>query len=884
MNKKRVFGLFLIALVFLSMAGIASIAAKKGPYVDEVDIEVRTARDTAIGEVGSGDFDMFLYASPGTLYDGLPSDIKEGMYLIPSSAAYNDLFLNPCTGEDGSPVIKSEGTEWFNVTGDKQIRFAFNFLMNRQYIVDQIYGGYAAPMYSCVMQTEPAAPEFQSVYKELGLTPTGDEQKGISMITERMEYWADQLGGKLKKVDASDSPAGYWWYFNDEPVTFRAMIRIEDERHEIGLYICDQLEKAGIKTIRNEWERVKAFSAAYFVDPRTPPPNHWNMYTDGWISMSAWKFVETSIAQMYAPWYGWMPGLQEETWWNYTQPDLDKLTKKTVNGMCADEDDYWNTLRESLKLAIQEAVRVFCVTELSYFPVNKRVSGIAYDVGSGLGSRWTFITAQTPDNKLKVLQYSSQGSLFMSAINTIDGLDDVYSNYIWRPIRDYASWSHPGEGVPIQVRTQWKVDKKFHFEGDKMVGELDVPSDCVVYDSKENKWVTVGSGKKAVSKVTYDYLWSNWHNGMPMTMEDLRYHIAHVYEWAYKDSDDDKFYNANYGSAASETLDRIKGIRFVDEDTIEIYGDFQHPASDDLVADYFAFWPDLPWPIYEATDYLVAIHGPKSGDSYDYSDLEDVTQVDLTVPKCVDDIKAALQKYWQQGHLPPGMDITADQAKTAYQACMDWIDEHKHAVISNGPFYLDIYDPANMYAVLKAFRDPTYPFEPEVWTNRLTLAKSVIDSVDVPASVKVGEDIPVKIKVTNKVEYPNKSEEPASKAFVDVYLKDASDNIIYQGKASMTTAGNFEITIPGSKTSNLSAGAYTVEVKAAYKEGGYPDVRKSQVVLSKVTEESPTPTVAPTTTPAKTEAAGGTSTTTIVGIVVVIIIIVALVYFFAKKK
>jgi len=57
------------------------------------------------------------------------------------------------------------------------------------------------------------------------------------------------------------------------------------------------------------------------------------------------------------------------------------------------------------------------------------------------------------------------------------------------------------------------------------------------------------------------------------------------------------------------------------------------------------------------------------------------------------------------------MDITADQAKTAYQACMDWIDEHKHAVISNGPFYLDIYDPANMYAVLKAFRDPTYPFE-----------------------------------------------------------------------------------------------------------------------------------------------------------------------------
>jgi len=142
---------------------------------------------------------------------------------------------------------------------------------------------------------------------------------------------------------------------------------------------------------------------------------------------------------------------------------------------------------------------------------------------------------------------------------------------------------------------------------------------------------------------------TDWHNGMPMTMEDLRYHIAHVYEWAYKDSDDDKFYNANYGSAASETLDRIKGIRFVDEDTIEIYGDFQHPASDDLVADYFAFWPDLPWPIYEATDYLVTIHGPKSGDSYDYSDREGTTQVDLTVPKCIDDIKAVTAEILAAG-------------------------------------------------------------------------------------------------------------------------------------------------------------------------------------------------------------------------------------------
>ena len=883
-NKKGVYSLFLITLLFLSMTGIASIAAKKGPYVDEVIIEARTSRETAIGEVGMGDFDLFFYASGGTIYDGLPEDIREGLNLIPSSAVYDDFFLNPCTGEDGSPVVEYEGVEWFNVTGDREIRFAFNFLMNRQYMIDQMYGGYALPMYSAIMECEPAAPEFQSVYAELGLTPTGDEQKGLSMINERMEYWANQLGGKLKKVDAADSPAGYWWYFNDEPVTFSAMIRIEDERHEMGLYICDQLEKAGIKCIRNEWDRVRAFSASYFIDPATAPPNHWNLYTDGWISMSAWKFVEGSVTQMYAPWYGWMPGLGESTWWNYSQDELDKLTKKALNGMCLNEQDYWDTLREAVKLSIQESVRVFCLTELSYYPVNKRVSGIAYDVGSGLGSRWVFQTAQTPDNKLKALQYSSVGSLFMGAFNPIDGLEDVYANYLYRPVRDYATWSHPGEGVPISVRTTFDVEKKFHFEGEDLIGELDVPSDCVVYDSAANEWVEVGSGKKAVSKVTYDYLFSNWHNGMPMTMEDIKYCIAHVYEWSYEDEEGDRYYNANYAMGTSETLDRIKGIKFVDEDTLEIYGDFQHPASDDLIADYFAFWPDLPWPIYEASDYLVAIHGPKSGTDYDYSDREGTTQFDLLVDMHVEDMREALQRFWQKGQLPPATDITVDEAKAAYQACIDWIDAHGHCFISNGPFYMDIYDPANMYCVLKAFRDPTYPFEPEVWTERLTLARSVIDSVDIPASVKVGDDIPVKVKVTNKIEYPDAREEPAEVAYVDVYLKDASDNVLYSGKAALKTAGNFEITIPGSKTANLSAGAYTVEVKAAYKEGGYPDLRKTQVILSQVTEESPTPTPA-VTTAAPTEAPEeGMSTTTIVGIVVVIIIIVALVYFFTKKK
>ncbi|MHA1288493.1 MAG: hypothetical protein ACTSPB_13900, partial [Candidatus Thorarchaeota archaeon] len=751
----------------------------KGPYLDYVEIEARTSVDTAIGEVGTGSADMFLYTCSGTTYDALPPAIRGGMYLAPSTVVYTDLFLNPCTGDDGSPVVNSGGTEWFNVTGDKEIRHAFNFLMDRNYIVNDIYNGYASPMYSCVMEWEPSAPEFQSVYNELGLTAAGDETAAIQTINERMDYWETQLGGRLEKVTDAGSPTGYWWYFDGNLLEFNAMIRIEDQRHETGLYIADQIEKCGIKVKRNEWERTKAFSATYFVDPRTPPPDHWNLYTDGWISMSAWKYPETSIAQMYAPWWGWMPGLGEPTWWNYTQNELDTLTKKIVNGQCNGVDDYWNTSRDALKLGIEESVRAFCVSNLGYYPVNNRVSGIPYEKSLGLASRWTFITSETSDKTLKVLQRSSDGSVYWSAFNPVDGITDVYSNYIWRPVRDYGTWCNT-EGEPISVRTPFTVEKDFHFEGETLVGEIDVPSDAVIYDPVSATWVTVGTGNKAVSKVTYDLLFSSWHNGAPMDMREVKYHIANIYDLC---DNTDSVYNANFAIRNQPILDKIEGIKFVDEDTIEVYGDYQHPASDDLIGDYYAkiVWPYMPWPLWEAMNYLIANSGPISGNLYDYSDTGGEEWLDLLFSGHVEDIRAVLQNYWNDGHIPDSIstEITLTEARSAYQACLAWINGHDHAVISNGPFYLDVYTSPG-YMKLTAFRD-SYPFSPQDFDNMIPRVNYIVNETVENSFLNLRDDARAIVDGTSNItlaeytsnpgrEYPEYSLEK----YIDVYVPDDS--------------------------------------------------------------------------------------------------------------
>ena len=56
--------------------------------------------------------------------------------------------------------------------------------------------------------------------------------------------------------------------------------------------------------------------------------------------------------------------------------------------------------------------------------------------------------------------------------------------------------------------------------------------------------------------------------------------------------------------------------------------------------------------------------------------------------------------------------VTPEEAVARYEAAQEWFDDKEHLVISNGPFYLEQFDPPAQFAELVAFRDPSYPFKP----------------------------------------------------------------------------------------------------------------------------------------------------------------------------
>mgnify|MGYP000262268083 CR=1 FL=1 len=506
--------------------------------------------------------------------------------------------------------------------------------------------------------------------------------------------------------------------YEDEIITLNTYIRIEDERHEEGLYLAYQLEKAGLKVNRLERDRYTCVLTAYYTDPADYA---WSIYTEGWVSMSEWLYPEWSIAQMYAPWYAFMPGFMETGWWQYLNDTIDELTLKGVYGPLADAQEYWSTLNESIKLGIQESVRVFVAETWEYFPVNPRVQYLVAGSISGLWPAWPLRTANTSDGVLKVAEFSAEGALFMSAFNPVLGLEDVYTELIWRYLRDYADYPHPVSGEPIPMRDTWQVTKGGE-EG------ITVPSDkAIIYNATEDKWVFVPSGTTAKVKVVYNISMSNWHHGQPMTIADILNEFAFSWEWATEDYEGDPYYSSKYASRVGSTLGMIKGIEIIDEDTIAIYGDYEHVVSDAVTADFYAPFAVLPWEVWAAMEYVVVNGGPVSGEEYTWSKVEGKRWIDLLAPEHVKDLKVALEKLNETGYIPNYVKELPDKyseyvvsdtdMRARYEAALNWVDEHEHLAISNGPFYLDTWSSEARNAVLRAFRDSTYPFTADYWIN-----------------------------------------------------------------------------------------------------------------------------------------------------------------------
>ena len=403
------------------------------------------------------------------------------------------------------------------------------------------------------------------------------------------------------------------------------------------------------------------------------------------------------------------------------------------------------------------------------------------------------------------------------------GLTDTYSRQIWGIISDPITFKHPFTGETFPVRAQWEVETSGLNE------KIEVPIEAKIWDPALQKWDNVATNTLATSKVTFDFKFSNWHNGQSMDMNDILHSLYFTIEWGTQNDENDKTFDTEFTPRAAQSIQTIRGINQIDGDTIEVYVDYWH-FDENEIAEWAAVWSPIPWEITASMEKAV-VDG-KVSFSRSGATAKSVNWLSLIVPKDAEIIKENLQEYKNKEFIPNSLKQSENMQQyyeNRYDSSIKWIEENNHAVISNGPFYLESYSPESRTITVKAFEDESYPFKIGTWSEFENVQFPIIKKIEMSKIIQHGEsvDILVETENTDSVLY---------------FLMDSKGNIQASEKINLKE-DKVVIKIVSEITNKLQTGANSIKVFAISNSVLKPDFYESSFLVSKNNAELPNVTV-----------------------------------------
>ena len=767
---------FILALAIITVMQNESFA-EKNTFVDSIKFIQYLDENTALEEVRNGNLDMYYYRiSSDRLED---SQAREGLKVFDSTGGSYSLLVNPSESEK------------FNPFSSKEVRFALNYLVDRKLIVNELMGGYGAPIISYYGPTDP---EYLTIIKELEsfnfkYNPTFAEEIISKSLTDR---GAAKIGDK--------------WKIKDSEIEIKIFIRSDDPvRKSIGEILSVELERMGFLVKKDYGDLNKAFVVVYGSNPANLD---WSLYTEGWGRSAFVKYDSIGLGQMYAPWFSNMPGFNDPSYWNYENKKLDDLTQKIYKGGFETAQKRGQLIQEAVTEGVNESVRIFLASKVDQYIVNENVNGVINDLGAGVPSRFTPINAKTNDDELVI----GVKQIYQGAWNPVMGLTDTYSRHIWGIISDPITFKHPFTGETFPVRAQWEVETSSINE------KIKVPIDAKMWNPALQEWSNVDPNTTATSKVTFDFEFSKWHNGQSMDMNDILHSLYFTIEWGTQSDETDKTFDTEFTPRAAQSIQTIIGISQIDDDTIEVYVDYDHFDKNEI-AEWAALWSPVPWEITAAMEKAV-IDG-KVSFSRSGATSKNVNWLSLIVPKDAETIKGYLQEHKESKFIPKSLkqnENISQYYEDRYDSSIKWIEANNHAVISNGPFYLQTYAPESRTITVKAFEDESYPFKVGKWSELENAQFPIIKKINMSKSIQHGKNIEIVVETekTDSILY---------------FLIDSKGKI--QASEKLNVNGDaVSIEISSDMTKNLQMGANSVKMFAISNSVLKPDFYESSFLVT----------------------------------------------------
>ncbi|MEM1919487.1 MAG: hypothetical protein QXP72_05760 [Desulfurococcaceae archaeon] len=817
----------------------------------------------------------------------------------------------------------------FNPLSLKKFRQAFYYLIDRASIVETIYKGGAEIRYTVLSKASHHPYDYEllkPIEDAYGFSPTGDKAKAAALAYEAIsEVNATLLAYGMMVYYGSDG----FLYFKKpdgsvEQVKINFVIRADDvtERLPIGLSIADDIETyLKVKVVRATMDRIPAIFTVYYYEQHIAHDwtayggyvgDVWHIYTEGWVLTADLTYYDAAgdIAFFYL--YGdVVAGGNNEYWgegyYNYYShnPDMRKWYNELVYEKYppARRGVLEGRMKTYFKYGVDEAIRVWIVDIVTYFAVNRdsiisavpgRVTGLNNPI-----SMWSVVATK---ETVTYGQWAGVATVFMSPWNPVLGFRDVYTEYVRRHLRSYGSWRHPYTGVstPIHVAS-WKVERA---ELGYRVGDID----AYVFDPVASKWIKItdvpteaphlitimwnmfgGYNFDTVNFLDYrvpvkitvvyrsiDYngrkILGFWHDGTPITMNDILYAIAFSYEWSFPDhvvtgQPDPYFHGWLLGGLSSLALNF--GWRVVNETAIEVYLDWDWPIEE-IVAASGVVWPDMPWYMYLAGEELIArgVVGPNG--RYDWRHTTGRTAVDYIGSyyqdkKTVYDIRdmlITLRTEFSEGEFIepysrittyPGFENAIDDfATTLVPNALNFTNTYDHAYISSGPFYISRYDIGIVENFMTIREWPyfkqIFPLDRIIDELKLTYygvyAVESLKPVKEPVYIVYGEPLRLEVKIAFAQLIPKLAFEPLDPAKVSVRVIFWNTDVTPDATINVYPDGTITIEIPAAVIQQIiptGSTPYPVTIIVYHADAAEPLVISAIVEIESTAVPPPVP-------------------------------------------
>lgn len=799
----------ILAVILMAVLPVVSAFAYTGLAPDGIVFFEEVDQSKVLAQMVDGDTQLYGNAFVASLYQDI---LDYGLPVTFSYGSFNELLLNPAVDDNDDPFFQ-DGR--FNPFGIQDVREAMYYLIDRNYIVEEILVGLGVARWTMLDPNFPPYAQAIEAARAIELIYQADDAAANALIVSGMEGAGAVLDGV--------------WKYNDEPIVIIGTIRIEDERLEIGNYFADKLEAQGFTVDRIQRTSAELSPLWLLSDPTE---GQWSYYTGGWISNLIDRDQGGDFDFMYTP-RGWaVPLNQGYPMHLFPEADVafDKLARR----------DYSTVAERVELLGIAERGAADCAWDQWLFSAASPWAtasdvSVLVDVAAGISGAYIwahtarFVDADGAPVVGGTMRMASP-SMMTQPWNPVAGSNWLYDAMIQRATEDWYIFPDPftGLGQPhlvesavVTIEEGVPMGSTLDYVSVVSVPVINVPADAYCdWDAVTQTFILVGDkypdGVTAKTKTTAVYaadLFENpWHDGSLFSFADMLLTYIVGIDLAKPDS---VYYDEAQVASTEQFLTVHKGlvIESMDPLTVSIYDDrFYLDAEVQVFNRLSLIWPYYsqgmaPW--HALAVGLKAEEAETTVFSEDKADFLGVDRQNWIAGEQLVLLSSELGTAQIDNYIPyeptMGAYITVAEAVTRYANLSTFVAAYGHMWIGNGPMMIEAIDP--IAKIVSGVRFDGYRHD---MGKFLAFAAPRMADVEVtgPAEVAVGGTADFVIAITE-----NGDLYPAADMTEIKYLAfDSAGALAFSGPGVITGDGAGTITLTAADTNKLSAGSAKLEV------------------------------------------------------------------------